>query len=64
MHNTNNRFLTGISGDVIIDANGDRDTSYSIKDMDSVTGDFRVSSIQLYRQMMIKDLKISIHYHV
>ncbi|XP_063399957.1 atrial natriuretic peptide receptor 1-like [Mytilus trossulus] len=37
-----NRIFNGITGQVIIDDNGDRDTSYSILDMDPVTGKFQV----------------------
>jgi hypothetical protein len=38
-------FVTGISGKVFMDDNGDRDTSYSILDMNPVTGKFEVHVI-------------------
>ena len=36
------RFLAGITDDVFIDNNGDRDTSYAIMDMNQDTGEFEV----------------------
>ncbi|RZF48575.1 hypothetical protein LSTR_LSTR011900 [Laodelphax striatellus] len=38
-----NRTIPGITGDVNIDANGDRVADYSLLDMDPVTSEFRVS---------------------
>uniref|UniRef100_T1GMB8 Guanylate cyclase domain-containing protein n=1 Tax=Megaselia scalaris TaxID=36166 RepID=T1GMB8_MEGSC len=37
-----NRDLAGITGDVRIDGNGDRDADYSISDLDPITGKFEV----------------------
>ncbi|KAL5289037.1 hypothetical protein ACFFRR_009314 [Megaselia abdita] len=37
-----NRDFTGITGDVRIDDNGDRDADYSISDLDPITGKFEV----------------------
>ncbi|XP_074660975.1 atrial natriuretic peptide receptor 1-like [Tubulanus polymorphus] len=39
-----NRTFVGITEDVFMDKNGDRDTSYSVLDMDPVSGKFRVVS--------------------
>lgn len=36
-------FVSGITGDVYIDDNGDRITDYSLLDMDPESGEFRVS---------------------
>ena len=36
-------YIVGITDDIFIDDNGDRDTSYTIQDMDPNTGEFRVS---------------------
>lgn len=38
----------GITGEVIIDANGDRVASYSLLDMDPVSGQFQVSAAFLF----------------
>ncbi|KAK3585417.1 hypothetical protein CHS0354_020134 [Potamilus streckersoni] len=37
-----NRVFEGVTGTVIIDNNGDRETTYSVLDMDPTTGDFEV----------------------
>ena len=36
--------LAGITGEVIIDSNGDRVASYSLLDMDPKSGQFQVSN--------------------
>jgi atrial natriuretic peptide receptor A len=37
-------FILGITGNVSIDANGDRNADYSLLDMDPETGEFEVKS--------------------
>ena len=36
--------VSGITNEIFIDDNGDRDTSYTVLDMDPRTGQFRVST--------------------
>lgn len=41
-------FFSGITGDVIIDSNGDRLSDYSLLDMDPETGMFEVNLKKKY----------------
>ncbi|ODM94989.1 Atrial natriuretic peptide receptor 1 [Orchesella cincta] len=48
-----NRTFEGVTGNVTIDANGDRDADYSILDMNPITGQFEVVAHYLSQQGLV-----------